>query len=78
MKKILFVVLLLVACTDESATKDTLRKSGFTEIETLGYDAWSCSKDDDYATKFRAKNPQGVIVEGTVCCGVWKACTVRF
>jgi hypothetical protein len=72
-------ILMLLGCTDESATKETLRKSGFSEVETLGYDAWACGKDDTYSTKFRAKNPQGVVVEGVVCCGAWaKACTVRF
>lgn len=31
-----------------------------------------------FQTGFVAKNPAGKRVEGVVCCGVLKACTVRF
>jgi hypothetical protein len=33
---------------------------------------------DNFATGFTAKNPQGRQVFGTVCCGIMKACTIRF
>ena len=31
-----------------------------------------------YATGFIAINPQGKVVEGTVCSGVFKGATIRF
>ena len=66
---------------DPEATRDTLYKSGYTEVETLGYAAWGCGKGDYRNTKFRAKNVRGDTVEGVVCCGsngCGKSCTVRF
>lgn len=69
----------LASCTDDAATVRTLRSAGFTDITTTGYSAWACGEDDSFATGFRAKNPQGQLVEGTVCCGFMvKGCTVRF
>ena len=83
MRYLLVVVLVIfiltaVGCTSPDRTRETLQKSGFTEIETGGYDAWACADSDTYSTHFRARNPQGAVVEGTVCCGMWKSCTVRF
>lgn len=75
---ITLAVLILIGCTDESRTIHTLQKQGFTEIQTTGYDMFACSDDDAYHTGFRAKNPQGQVVTGTVCCGVMKSCTVRW
>lgn len=75
---LLLLLLLLAACTDEQRTRSTLEAAGFTEIETTGYDWWSCGQGDDYSTGFRAKNPRGELVQGVVCCGWAKACTVRF
>jgi len=71
-------LILVLGCTDEQRSRDTLVKSGFTDITVGGYDNWACGKDDSYATHFKAKNPQGQMVEGTVCCGTYKSCTVRF
>ncbi len=70
--------LMFVACTDDDRTISTLKASGFTGISVGGYGAFDCGKDDTYATKFTAMNPQGMVVSGTVCCGFWKSCTVRF
>jgi hypothetical protein len=78
MKRFLFLTVFALGCTDESATRETLRKAGFTEVQTTGYSAFACSEDDNFSTGFRAKNPQGQVVEGTVCCGFLKSCTVRF
>jgi hypothetical protein len=55
-----------------------LEKAGYSEIQTTGYAAFECGKDDDFHTGFRAKNPAGTLVEGTVCCGFLKGCTIRF
>jgi hypothetical protein len=68
----------LVACTDDENTVRTLKASGFTDIQTTGYAAFACSDSDTFHTGFRAKNPRGDVVEGVVCCGMMKACTVRF
>jgi len=80
MKKFLFLALLFVcACTNESGARSALLKSGFTDIETLGYAPFACGQDDGTSTRFRATNSQGIRVEGVVCCGlVVKNCTVRF
>lgn len=67
-----------LACTSEDSSKDVLERAGYRDVEVGGYGWFACSTDDKYATKFRAKNPQGQVVEGVVCCGLWKSCTVRF
>lgn len=78
MKYCLFFLVLFTACTDEQRTHETLRKSGFTDIQTTGYDFFSCSDEDTFSTAFVATNPKGERVEGAVCCGIFKNCTIRF
>lgn len=69
----------LSSCTNNSATISALSKAGYTDIETTGWSPFVCGDDDTYETGFRAKNPSGDVVEGTVCCGVIaKGCTIRF
>lgn len=75
---VLMVVSALVACEDPSAARITLEKSGYSEIQTTGYVWMACGDDDGTHTGFRAKNPAGNVVEGVVCCGYGKGCTVRF
>ena len=74
----LIVTVLLTACTDETGSRKALEASGFTDISFTGFSPFSCSDSDNFATGFRAKNGAGRIVEGTVCCGLLKSCTVRF
>ena len=74
----LFIVLFTVSCTDDAATIRTLESSGFTDIKTTGYSMFACGEDDSFATGFIATNPAGQKVQGTVCCGMFKNCTVRF
>jgi len=72
-------VCLATGCADDYAAVRTLRDSGFTDIQTTGYSWFECGEDDTTHTGFRATNPAGLVVEGTVCCGlVFKGCTVRF
>lgn len=81
MKKLIAVMMVnaaLVGCSDEVASRETLRKSGFTDIEITGYKWNACGEDDTYSTGFIATNPTGQRVSGVVCCGIMKACTVRF
>lgn len=76
--QILILPLLCLGCTDETETRNTLTKAGFTDVEITGYAFFSCGEDDTYRTAFRAKNPVGNTVEGAVCCGTFKGCTIRF
>lgn len=79
MKKLLVgLALLSMSCTDEEGSHRALKNSGFTDIEFTGYSPFACSKDDNFSTGFRAKNPRGQMVSGTVCCGILKDCTIRF
>lgn len=70
--------LTLAACSDPKAAMKALDDAGFTDITVGGYAAWSCGKDDSYATKFTATNPRGKRVSGAVCSGWTKGSTIRF
>lgn len=84
MKNILIVVtfflsLVLSGCVSETDAEKALSAHGFTDIEILGYSVFGCSEDEFNHTKFRATNPQGVVVEGVVCSGIlFKNSTIRF
>jgi len=78
MKTLTMFALILLACTDEGATRKTLLDSGYSDITLKGYQPLACSQDDSYSTGFTAKNPTGRTVSGVVCCGFFKSCTVRF
>lgn len=78
MKYLILLLILFIGCTDANRTKKTLESSGFTDIETGGFNLFACGKDDNFATDFTAKNANGQKVSGTVCCGILKGCTVRF
>lgn len=74
----LAVLLLLVGCSAPDSARDALTKQGFRDIRILGWAPLSCSQDDLTSTGFTAVNPQGLQVEGVVCCGILKSCTVRW
>ena len=76
--KALALLLLVSACTAEQWSKQAAEKAGFTDVEAGGYAWFACGKDDEFATKFRGTNVNGQRVEGAVCCGLMKNCTVRF
>jgi hypothetical protein len=80
MKNLLILAagLLILACTDDGRTRQTLESHGFRDIQITGFEPFDCGKHEDFATGFRAKNPHGIYVQGTVCCGWMKGCTVRF
>lgn len=81
MKRILLasVVLLgLAACDDPQTTVRVLSNQGFTDIWVDGWSMFGCSRDDQWATKFRATAPNGKAVSGVVCSGIFKGATVRF
>lgn len=82
MKKVLVMAILAVmfiGCTSQTDAERALSAQGFTDVTYTGYDMFACSKDDVFHTGFRAKNAQGVYVEGTACSGLLlKNTTLRF
>jgi hypothetical protein len=79
MKYLLLLALLLGGCANESETRRTLMRAGYSNVQITGWKAFECGHDDTWATGFRARTDSGRIVTGTVCCGlVFKGCTVRF
>lgn len=80
MKKLaLLLILLATGCTDPDGAVKVLSDNGFTKIQTGGYAWLSCgSKDDIYRTEFTATSPNGSLVKGAVCKGIWKGSTIRF
>ena len=48
------------------------------DVTITGWNPLACGEDDTYATGFIAIDPQGKVVEGTVCSGVFKGATIRF
>lgn len=63
---------------NETRTIETLEKGGFTDIAITGIGPLDCSEDDYIRTRFEATNPQSIRVQGTVCCGIFKRCTIRY
>ena len=81
MIKILIIVITIIflsGCTDKNTANKTLESAGFTDVKITGWNPLACGEDDTYATGFIAINPQGKVVEGTVCSGVFKGATIRF
>ena len=81
MMKILIIVITIIflsGCTDKNTANKTLESAGFTDVKITGWNPLACGEDDTYATGFIAINPQGKVVEGTVCSGVFKGATIRF
>ena len=81
MKKILTIAAVMVflsGCTDKNIANKALESAGFTDVKITGWNPLACGEDDTYATGFIAINPQGKVVEGTVCSGVFKGATIRF
>lgn len=62
--------------SEEHATT-ILAPQGFTEVHTQGY-AWIGCGDDTFGSHFTAVNAAGEPVEGVICCGWLKSCTVRW
>jgi len=65
------------ACTDADGARKALIGAGYSDIQIGEYAAFGCGRGDDYATKFTAKGPTGVVVTGVVCSGVLKGSTIR-
>lgn len=69
----------MVGCTDNDETVRVVSEAGFTDVQVTGYTPFMCGNDDTTSTGFQAKNPQGKVIKGTVCCGlILKGCTIRY
>lgn len=73
-----FLIFSLRGCSDEERSYETLDKAGFDQIELGGPDRWSCGGGDYFSNTFTARNSKGSVVNGVVCCGLYKGCTIRF
>lgn len=69
--------LALVGCSDAPTAERVLRQQNYKDIRITGYSWSGCSRDDDFATGFIARAPNGEMVEGVVCSGWFKGATVR-
>lgn len=81
MKKILFALLALSACTaPASDVQRVLADQGMTNIKLTGHRWFGCGQHDDTADGFEATSIAGRPVTGVVCgsLGWGKAYTVRF
>lgn len=79
MKKLTLMLCLLLGCTTgEDEVTSAVTRAGFTEVKPGRLTAFGCSDDDKVGRLFTARNAQGVVVEGQVCCGVLKGCTIRY
>lgn len=74
------IVLVLYAQMEEDADEQAhhiLPAQGYTNIKLHGHSFFVCG-DDLFVSTFTATAPNGTSVEGAVCCGFLKNCTVRF
>jgi len=57
-----------------------LKDNGYTNIELNGWVWFGCSNGDYFLNnrKFTATNLAGNRIKGSLCCGVFKNCTIRF
>ena len=80
MRTILFLaVVLLVACdANPDEALRALEAQGMTQVTLGGYPFYVCGEGDDFNSSFTARGVNGQRVEGAVCCGALKGCTVRF
>lgn len=78
MRRLLAVALAVSSCAAPDASTEALRKQGFHDVEITGWSPLGCGEKDAFSTGFRATNASGERVDGVVCCGVLKLCTVRW
>lgn len=81
MKRLLVMAMVstaLACCTSAEPSRKALEGAGYSKIELKGWSAFGCSDDDAFRTRFSAVGPTGKPVEGVVCCGWLKNCTIRF
>lgn len=67
----------LTGCSDRDHAQKVLEAEGYTGIHLTGWEPFGCGEDDHFTDGFTANGPRGHYVEGVVCCGWLKNCTVR-
>lgn len=82
---LIFIGVYLMAITmgacnvDEVRFDNVMQSEGYEDVTQGKYDWFECGWGDELNSSFRAKNVStGLRVNGTVCCGVFKGCTVRW
>lgn len=59
-------------------SKQALHNAGYSNVELKGHKIFGCDQHDISSISFTATNPAGKNVDGVVCCGITKGCTIRF
>ena len=62
---------------DDRTASRILTAQGYTNIQLKGQQWFGCSKEDITHMGFTAQINSN-IVDGVVCCGFYKNCTIRF
>lgn len=75
---ILGVGLMIFAYSDDSYEEKVLNQLGYTDVQVKGWAPLKCAESDLTSKNFVAKNERGGQVQGVVCCGIFKSCTVRW
>lgn len=77
---IAFVALVAGAKPDPATALRAVDEAGFTQAEVVesGVDMYRCARSDAVYYRVRAANSKGDKVVVTVCCGIYKDCTVRY
>ena len=85
-KTLIFVALIALMtirpyCTTEGGSREALQAAGYKDIGITGWGGPFMCGSDAYSTGFTARPPgadaKAPLVEGTVCCGIFKGCTIR-
>lgn len=81
MKTLIVTILALVllqGCTRPDNARSVLTNAGYTSIQLNGHAWFLCDEKDTFADEFTATAPNGHVVTGAVCSGVFKGSTIRF
>lgn len=80
MRRILIISTLLAACgrVDNATAIAVAEANGLHDVKVGDYAMMDCGRGDEFRSHFTAKNAEGRPVQGTICCGWMKDCTVRY
>lgn len=67
-----------LTCTSPNEAVRAATAAGFHDVHAGDYAWFACGDDYFTSTKFTAVNANGASVEGVVCCGWLKKCSVKF
>jgi len=71
------VALLSGCAADPEHARRALEAQGLRDIQLGRYPWFQCGDSDSFNMAFTARSADGKPVEGAVCCGWLKSCTVR-